>query len=147
MPPILSSTTHPNGRHRRINDRTSCIKQSQLSCQRQQSIKLAWMLCRAQPRVNKVNFLLRKTPRATPQGRALVFFRIGALGASTIAILLRQILTSNPFRGESLLASTEQPVYRLSPHLLRRGGFRRGCGAPLQVKRGRGSFRKSRNLS
>ena len=34
-----------------------------------------------------------------------------------------------PRRGESLFASTEQPVYRLSPHLLRRGGFRRGGGA------------------
>ena len=53
----------------------------------------------------------------------LVFFRMGALAASTlaiplrqtIAILLRQILTSNPFRGESLFASTEQPVYRLEP--------------------------------
>ena len=32
-----------------------------------------------------------------------------------IAILLRQILTSNHFRGESLFASTEQPVYRLEP--------------------------------
>ena len=31
-------------------------------------------------------------------------------------------------RGESLFASTKQPVYRLSPPLLRRGGFRRGCG-------------------
>ena len=49
--------------------------------------------------------------------------------------------------GESLFASTEQPVYRLSPHLLRRGGFRRGCGAPsLRVKKGTGDdFRK--NLS
>ena len=34
-----------------------------------------------------------------------------------------------PRRGESLFASTKQPVYRLSPHLLRRGGFRRGGGA------------------
>ncbi len=33
-----------------------------------------------------------------------------------------------PLVGESLFASTKQPVYRLSPHLLRRGGFRRGCG-------------------
>ena len=37
-------------------------------------------------------------------------------------------LHEQPRRGESLFASTEQPVYRLSPHLLRRGGFRRGCG-------------------
>ena len=34
-----------------------------------------------------------------------------------------------PLVGESLFASTEQPVYRLSSHLLRRGGFSRVCGA------------------
>ena len=41
--------------------------------------------------------------------------RSRALGAQTIAILLRRQFTSNPFRGESLFASTEQPVYRLEP--------------------------------
>ena len=61
--------------------------------------------------------------------------RMGALSAQTLAYRasnnrpVRQprprrldnrnsialITTSNPFRGESLFASTEQPVYRLSP--------------------------------
>ena len=40
-----SSTTYhlpfAQPRPRRINTRTSCVKQSQLSCQREQSIKLA----------------------------------------------------------------------------------------------------------
>ena len=74
MPPILSSITHPNGRHRRINNRTSCVKHSHI---------------------------VRKT--------------IATLLRKTIAILLRRQFTSNPFRGESLFASTEQPVYRLEP--------------------------------
>ena len=53
------------------------------------------------------------------------------------------ITTSNPFRGESLLASTEQPVYRLSPLSPEgKGDLGESGGAPLQVKRGRGSFRK-----
>ena len=30
MPPILSSIPHPSGRHRRINDRTSCVKHSHI---------------------------------------------------------------------------------------------------------------------
>ena len=59
---------YPHGRPRRINNRTSCVKQSQLSCQREQSIKLAWMLCRVQPRVNKVNFLLRQIHTSNPLG-------------------------------------------------------------------------------
>ena len=41
-----------------------------------------------------------------------------------------------PRRGESLFASREQPVYRLSPPLLRRGGFRRG-GGTSPSRRGR----------
>ena len=53
----------------------------------------------------------------------LVFFRMGALAASTlaiplrqtIAILLRQILTSNPFRGVRLFASTGPAGQALSP--------------------------------
>ena len=32
IPPILSSITHPHGRPRRINNRTMCVKQSQLCC-------------------------------------------------------------------------------------------------------------------
>ena len=35
MPPILSSIPHPNGRYRRINTRTSCVKHSQLYCIKQ----------------------------------------------------------------------------------------------------------------
>ena len=34
---------------------------------------------------------------------------------------IASITTSNPFRGESLLASTEQPVYRLEPSPEERG--------------------------
>ena len=41
-----------------------------------------------------------------------------------------------------MFASTGPAGQALSPPLLRRGGFRREGGAPLQVKRGRGSFRK-----
>ena len=40
----------------------------------------------------------------------LVFFRIGALGASTLAILLRKILTSNPNGARACLRVQAQPA-------------------------------------
>ena len=46
-------------------------------------------------------------------------------------------LHEQPRRGVRLFASTEQPVYRLSPSLLRRGGFRREV-EPLFRSRGDG---------
>ena len=52
-------------------------------------------------------------------------------------------LHEQPRRGVSLFASTEQPVYRLSPlYPEGKGDLGESGGAPLQVKRGRGSFRK-----
>ena len=102
--------------------------------------------------------LLRKTPRATPQGanfRASESKASSSLECSAERSRESTKLTfycvkhhEQPRRGESLFASTEQPVYRLSPlYPEGKGDLGESGGAPLQVKRGRGSFRKSRNLS
>ena len=56
-------------------------------------------------------------PRALGSSTLATLLRqtLATLLRKTIATLLRKTTTSNPFRGESLFASTEQPVYRLEP--------------------------------
>ena len=57
---------------------------------------------------------------------------------------MRQNSTSNPFRGESLFARTGPAGQALSPlYPEGKGDLGESGGAPLQVKRGRGSFRKT----
>ena len=64
----------------------------------------------------------------------------------------RNFIASNnheqPFRGESLFARTGPAGQALSPlYPEGKGDLGESGGAPLQVKRGRGSFRKSRSSS
>ena len=70
---------------------------------------------------------------------------LATLLRQTLAILLRRQSRATPLGACACLRVQNSRFTGWSP-LLRRGSRGRG-GAPLQVKRGRGSFRKSRSLS
>ena len=139
MPPILSSITHPNGRHRRINNRTSCVKHSQLSCQREQSIKLAWMLCRVQPRVNKVNFLLRQIHTSNPLGAN--FRASESKASSSLECSAERSRKSTKLKLVCEYRPGRPGFKSLSPE--GKGDLGESGGAPtLRVKKGTGEFSK-----
>ena len=142
MRPSPSATTIA---HRASNTRTSCLKQSQLccvgtheqplvgefSCKREQSIKLAGMLCRVQPRVNKVNFLLRQIHTSNPFRGEFSCQREQSIKLAWMLCRAQPIVNKvtfycvgkheQPRRGVRLFASTSPAGPALSPSFLRRG--------------------------